>query len=118
MEKISAIVICMKEEGNIRQCLESLNFVDEIVVIDSGATNGTLEICKKFTDRIIYHPWPSFSQQMNFALDQVKNEWVLSMDINEMVSSELKENILNALARDQGKYAGYRISCQNFYLDR
>ncbi len=94
MKKISAIIVCTREEGNVQQCLEGINFVDEIVIIDSGATERTLEICGKFTDRIVSHPWPSYGQQMEYARELVKNEWVLSLGINEVVSEKLKKNII------------------------
>ncbi|MEW5803366.1 MAG: glycosyltransferase family 2 protein [bacterium] len=118
MKKISAIIICMREEGNIQQCLKSINFVDEIIIIDSGATERTLEICKKFTDRIVRHPWPSYRQQMEYARDIAKNEWVLSLDVNEAVSEKLKENIIFALEKDHGRYAGYRMKRQYFYSNQ
>jgi len=145
MEKISATVICMKEEGNIQKCLESLDFVDEIVIINSGATERTLDICKKFTDRIIHHPWPKYGQQINFAMDQNKNgwvlcsnadevvspelkesilnaftnnEWILCLNADEVISPELKESILNAFTNDGGKYNGYRVKRRIFHLGR
>jgi glycosyltransferase involved in cell wall biosynthesis len=115
MEKISAIIVCTREEGNIQQCLESIRFVDEIVIIDSGATERTLEICREFTDRIVSHPWPSYGQQMEYARELVKNEWVLNLGVNEVVSDKLRENIISALENDGGKCDAYRISLHYFY---
>ncbi|MEW6378887.1 MAG: glycosyltransferase family 2 protein [bacterium] len=118
MPKISATIICLNEERNIQRCLENLDFVDEIVVVDSGSTDRTLEICRKFTDRVLYNPWPGHVQQKNFALDQAKHEWILSLDADEVVTPRLKESILHALQNDQGKYDGYRVNRHVFYLGR
>jgi glycosyltransferase involved in cell wall biosynthesis len=115
MEKISAIIVCSREEGNVQQCLESVNFVNEIVIIDSCATERALEICRKFTDRIVSHPWPSYGQQMDYARELAKNEWVLNLDVNEVVSEKLRKNITAALENDRGKYDAYRIKQHYFY---
>lgn len=118
MEKISATIICKNEERNIQRCLQHLDFVDEIVVVDSGSEDRTLEICKRFTDRVMYHPWPGYIEQKNYALEQATHEWVLSLDADEVVSPELKEDILDALRNDQGKYDGYRVNRHVYYLGR
>jgi glycosyltransferase involved in cell wall biosynthesis len=118
MEKISATIICLNEERNIRRCLESLNFADEIVVVDSGSTDRTVEICQQYTDRVLYHSWPGHVQQKNYALEQARYEWVLSVDADEVVSPQLKESILSALQEDRGKYDGYRVNRHVFYLGR
>jgi len=118
MTRISATIICMNEERTIQQCLESLDFVDEIVVVDSGSTDRTVEICEQFTGKVIHHPWPGHVEQKNYALEQARNEWILSLDADEVVSSELRENILRALENDRGKYDGYRVNRHVFYLGR
>ncbi|MEW5804751.1 MAG: glycosyltransferase family 2 protein [bacterium] len=118
MEKISATIICLNEERNIQRCLEGLDFVDEIVVVDSGSTDRTVEICQRYTDRIIYHPWPGYVQQKNYALDQTSHEWVFCVDADEVASPELKKSIQCALREDQGKYDGYRVNRHVFYLGR
>lgn len=118
MKKISAIIICLREEGIIQECLKSLNFVDEIVIINSGATSNTLEICKKFTDRIVNYPWPSYGLQMNYAMELIKNEWVLCLGVNEVVTDELRKSIIQAIGHDKGRYDGYRIKRQYFYSGR
>ncbi|MCL6582323.1 MAG: glycosyltransferase family 2 protein [bacterium] len=116
--KISATIICLNEERNIRRCLESLDFVDEIVVVDSGSTDRTVEICRQFTDRVLYHPWTGHVQQKNYALEQASHEWILSLDADEVVTPKLKSSILHALQNDQGKYDGYRLNRHVFYLGR
>ena len=118
MEKISAVIICKNEERNIQRCLESLDFVEEIVVVDSGSTDRTVEICKRFTDRVFYHPWAGYVEQKNYALAQATHEWVLSLDADEVVSAKLKGNIRKALKNNKGKYNGYRLNRHVYYLGR
>jgi glycosyltransferase involved in cell wall biosynthesis len=118
MEKISATIICLNEERNIQRCLESLSFADEIIVVDSGSRDRTVEICRRYTDHVMYHPWPGHVEQKNYALDQAQYDWILSLDADEVVSPQLKESILNALQNDHGKYDGYRVNRHVYYLGR
>src|SRR5262245_51405397 len=75
--KISAVVNCGNEQRNIADCLESVKWCDEIVVVDSMSTDRTAEIAKNFTDKIIRRPWPGYIAQKNFALEQATGDWIL-----------------------------------------
>ena len=98
MTTISAIIITKNEETNIRGCLESLTWVDEIIVVDSGSTDGTVAICKEFTEQVHVLDWPGFGPQKNRALAFSSKEWVLSIDADERVSSQLREEIRSTIA--------------------
>jgi glycosyltransferase involved in cell wall biosynthesis len=88
--KISACLITLNEERNLRRCLGSVApLVDEIVVIDSGSSDATVEIARQFNARVIRQDWLGYVGQKNFALDQAVNEWVLSIDADEEISPEL-----------------------------
>jgi glycosyltransferase involved in cell wall biosynthesis len=115
---VSGIVVCFNEEENIRRCLESLRWCDEIVVVDSFSTDGTLEICKQFTDRVLQRTWAGYRDQKAFAHSQATKEWVILVDSDEQVSPELQEEIREALNKDGGRYAGYAIPRLVFYLNR
>jgi glycosyltransferase involved in cell wall biosynthesis len=115
---ISAIVVCFNEEENIGACLESLRWCSEIVVVDSFSTDRTVEICRRFTDKVIQRPWTGFSDQKAFALSQATKEWVLSVDADERVTPELTDEIQEALSHDGGAYAGYALARLVFYLNR
>src|SRR5207244_2407180 len=71
--KISACIICFNEEANIRACLESVKFLDEIVVVDSGSKDRTLEIARELTGRVVERAWPGHIEQKNFAVDAAAN---------------------------------------------
>ncbi|MGE5306202.1 MAG: glycosyltransferase family 2 protein [Alphaproteobacteria bacterium] len=115
---VSAIVVCFNEEEHIGACLESLRWCDEIVVVDSFSTDGTVEICRRYTDRVMQRTWAGYVDQKAYAVSQATKEWVLSVDADERVSAELREEIEQALARDRESYSGYALPRLVFYLRR
>ena len=120
-KSVSAFVICMNEERNIRCCLESIKWCDEIVIVDSGSTDETLSICREYTDRIFERNWPGFVEQKRFALGQCTHDWVLNIDADEEVSFELRDELLEVLSADlkqQVDYSGYQLLRVVFYLNR
>ena len=118
MPSVSAIVVCYNEEERIGECLESLRWCDEIVVVDSFSTDRTPEICRRFTDRFIQREWAGYRDQKAFAHSQATGEWVLLADADERVTPELREEIQFCLAEDNGTYAGYAVPRLVHYLDR
>ena len=106
---LSGVVICFDERENIARCLESLAFCDEIVVVDSGSTDGTREIARRYTKRVVEQEFLGYVKQKNFALDLAAHDWVVSLDADEALSPELAEEIRDALAGDGGEFAGYRL---------
>ncbi|MEW6088055.1 MAG: glycosyltransferase family 2 protein [bacterium] len=116
MEKITVTIICTNEEKKIQGALESAEWADEIIVVDGGSTDKTLEICRKYTGKIFSNPWPGWIEQKNFAISKSKNKWILSLDSDERVSKELKEEINNEL--DTGGYDGYYIPIKPVYLGK
>lgn len=114
--EISAIVVCFNEEENIGACLESLEWCDEIVVVDSFSTDRTVEICRCYTDRVIQHPWAGYREQKAFAHSQATKKWVLLVDADERVSAGLKEEILAALDHGGGNCAAFAVPRLVYYL--
>jgi glycosyltransferase involved in cell wall biosynthesis len=98
MASLSVIIITKNEEENIRGCLESVRFSDEIVVVDSESTDNTIEICKEFTDKILVTDWPGYGAQKQRALAMATKDWVLTIDADERVTQELQEEISRTLA--------------------
>jgi ADP-heptose:LPS heptosyltransferase/glycosyltransferase involved in cell wall biosynthesis len=118
---ISAFVVCCNEEANIRRCLESIKWCDEIVVVDSGSTDRTLEICREYTDRVYFRKWRGHSQQKQFALEQCRSEWVVNIDADEEVSTELRAQIERVLAlpeEERNRIRGYHICRLVYFLGR
>lgn len=116
--KISACLIVCNEEKNLARCLASVApIVDEIVVVDSGSTDRTLEIARSFHARIVSQPWLGYVAQKNFALDQATHDWVLSIDADEELSPDLADSIRKIRAeRDgAGEPNGYQVSRLVFY---
>jgi glycosyltransferase involved in cell wall biosynthesis len=100
MVELSVVVITFNEERNIERCLRSVKILaDEIVVVDSFSTDKTVELCRSLGATVIQHPFEGHIEQKNFALDQAKSPFVLSLDADEVVSEELRESILKAKER-------------------
>src|SRR5262249_33234907 len=112
---ISGVVICMNEADRIGRCLESLAFCDELVVVDSGSTDGTREVARRHTDRVIEQPFLGYVKQKNFALERATHDWVVCLDADEALSPELREALLAAIACD-GEAAGYELDRITHYL--
>ena len=117
MKKISVAVITKNEEQNIRACLESVRWADEIVVVDNGSNDETLQICRDFQARVYEEEWKGFSRQKNSAIEKTRNEWVLSLDADERVSPALQQEIKEVLDRGPST-DGYFIARKNFFLGR
>ena len=113
---VSVIVITRDEEHVIADCLESVRWADEIVVLDCGSTDRTVEICRSFTDSVYETDWPGFGIQKNRALSHATRDWVLSLDADEWVSSALAAEIQSRLP-DTGAN-GLVIPFQSSYLGR
>jgi (heptosyl)LPS beta-1,4-glucosyltransferase len=114
---LSVTVIALNQEANIAPCLESVTFADEIVVVDTGSTDRTVELARAFTDRVVTTEWQGFALTKNFALDQARGDWVLSLDTDERVSAALKEEILQVVRAD-GPCHGYRVPRKNYFGGR
>jgi len=117
MPRISAIVITFNEEKNIQRCLESLNWADEIVVVDSFSLDRTKEIASSFTDKIFDLEWQGFGKQKEFARTKASYDWVLSLDADEVISEKLKEEIKSGINKNDS-LDGYYIPRQSNFLGK
>src|SRR3989344_5997982 len=95
--KLSAIVITKNEEGNIRRCLKSLTFTDEIIVVDAESTDQTVTIARELGAQVFIQPWPGYGPQKNFGASHAQGEWLLFVDADEEVSPALAEEIRNII---------------------
>lgn len=118
MSRLSVIIITYNEEENIKHCLESVQWSDEIIIVDSFSNDKTVEIAKEFTSKVFQNKWTNFSQQKNLALGKTSSEWVLNIDADERATPELKEEILTILNSEFQSFDGYYIPRRNHYLGR
>ncbi len=100
MQSISVIIITLNESLKIQACLESVKWVNEIIVIDSGSSDNTVDICEQYTDKVYVEDWPGFGPQKNRALAHTTCNWVLSIDADECVTPELKKEIQRTITEN------------------
>jgi glycosyltransferase involved in cell wall biosynthesis len=117
MNKVSVVIITLNEENNIKSCLESAKWADEIIVVDSGSQDKTVEICRQYTDFVYDIPWQGFGKQKNYAVDLAHFDWILSIDADERVTPELKGEI-GDLLKEELKFPGYFISRKSYFGKR
>ena len=113
---LSAVLITRNAASVLEPCLESLAFADEIVVVDSGSSDGTAEIAKRFGARLVQKEWLGFGRQKQYAVDQARHDWVLCLDADETVSPQLAASIQAALAEPVSPV--YRMPRRNRFLGR
>lgn len=117
MNNISAVVICNDEEKNIEECLKSLQWCNEIIVVDSFSSDNTVDLAKKFTDKIFQNEWKGFADQRKFALTKISNEWIFSLDADERCTNELADEINRSLSQND-QASGYLIPRKSFFLKK
>lgn len=115
---LSVAIVCKDEEDRIRPCLESVRFADEIVVVDSGSIDRTVDIAREFTDKVMFREWTGWRDQKRWAADQCRNDWVLTLDADEVVSDELASEIKDALSREPLAEKGFTMPRLTFYQGR
>ena len=115
---LSVILITKNEEANLKDCLESVSFADEIIVVDSQSSDKTQEIARSFGAKLeITSDWPGFGLQKNRALNLATQDWVLSIDADERVTPELKQEILTTMASPNAADC-YAIPRSSWYCGR
>jgi glycosyltransferase involved in cell wall biosynthesis len=115
---LSVIVITKNEERNIVECLESARWASEIVVVDGGSDDKTVELARGFTSKVYLKPWEGYGASKNFALQQCTCDWVLWLDADERLTKELSSEVLAVVNQEPGDYAGYEVPRRAFFLGR
>ena len=115
---VSAIVITLNEEENLQRCLNSLSWVDELIVVDAGSRDRTLEIALAFNARIYHRDWTGYADQRAFALAKAGSEWVISLDADEELSAPLISEIRSRILHGSAKESGLLIPRRCRYLGR
>lgn len=115
---VSAVLITLNAASQLDKALRSLQFCDDLVIVDSGSTDGTLEIAAQYGARIFELDWKGFGPQKQYAVAQAKNDWVLCLDADEEVSPALQQSIIQTLQSEPAEMAGYRMPRCNHFLGR
>jgi glycosyltransferase involved in cell wall biosynthesis len=108
--RLSAIIITRNEAANIGECLDSVAFCDERIVVDCGSSDGTLLIAREKRARVAFHDWKGFGAQKNYALSLAQGEWVFSVDADERVTPALAQAIRAAIDGDADGYEILRLT--------
>ncbi len=117
-EKISACVICFNEEKKIERCLQSLTWCDEIVLMDSFSTDRTVDIARKFTDKVYQQAWMGYVGQRNLVREKASHPWILYVDSDEEISPALRDQILEEFEKGTGPYVGYEFPRIVYFLGK
>jgi len=113
---LGCAIITYNEEDSLERTLKSVQFCDEIVVVDSYSTDNTVEIARRYTDKVFFNKFINYGAQKNFAIEKLSTDWVLSVDADEVVEKYLKEQILNAI--QNSLFDGYYIKIQLVFLGK
>jgi len=114
---VSVFIITKNEEKNIQRCLESVNFFEEIIIVDSGSVDATLQIAKYYNNVKIYHQeWLGFAKQKQFALEKCIQPWVLNLDADEEISEDAVNFIVKTI--NENKFDGIEFAMCNYFCNK
>jgi len=117
--KISAVIIARDEEQKIGDAIRSVEWADEVLLVDAESTDRTREIAEELGAKVIVNPWPGFAKQKQFGVDAAANDWIFSLDADERVGPGLRDEILALKKQPEEKLAaGYRIPRLTYYIGR
>lgn len=116
MAKLSVLLPTYNNQALIRDCLEEVKWADEILVVDSFSTDGTLDICREYGARILQHEYENSALQKNWAIPQCAHEWILQIDTDERLEPGLREEIQTLLSQTDGEVQGYRLPFKHYIL--
>lgn len=114
--KSSIVIITLNSQKYLDEVLSSCKFADEIVIVDSGSTDDTLKIAQKHNANIIQQEWLGFGKQKQFGVNAAKNDWVFVLDSDEIISKELKTEILKTL--EKPKFKAYKVARENVFFGK
>ena len=113
---LACVIITKNEEANIQDCLVSVSWATERIVVDAESSDRTADLARAAGARVIVRPWPGFGAQKNFGMEQVSSDWVLILDADERVSQPLQAEILSRIDQwQEGEQVAYEIPRKNFF---
>lgn len=115
---LSVIIISFNEEDRIRNCLESVKDVaDEIIVVDSGSVDKTVEIAREYTDKVIVTDWPGYGPQKQRALDLATGDWVLSIDCDEVLDARMQQALHELMNQSRIAEVAFKLPWGLLYME-
>lgn len=120
MAKLSVVVVTRNEEEVIRQCLESVKWADELIVVDQSSTDKTVEIAKQYTDKVFSVPEdvPEPNINKNFGMEKATGDWIMVLDADEIVTPEVRTEIEKILRKDDKSFDGYLVLRKNLFFEK
>lgn len=115
--QLSAVLITLDEENKIEECLKSVNFADEIVIVDSGSKDRTVEMAEALGAKLYHRDFDTFANQKNYAIDKARGQWVLLIDADERISEGLRKEILSFM-KNPGEITACWFKRSNFMFGR
>ena len=117
MQRITAIIPTLNEQHNIVDAIKSVDFADEIMVVDSFSTDKTIELATPLADTILQREYENSASQKNWSIPQAKYQWILLLDADERVKEELKKEVLSVL-ESKTNYGGFWINRENYFMGK
>lgn len=117
MTRLSAVIITRNEEANLRRCLESVSFADELIVVDSDSTDKTTSIAREMGAKVYSNEWKGYGAAKQEGVNQARGQWILSIDADEQIPSELAKEIVKTIKSSNGT-AGFYINRKSMFLGR
>ena len=118
MATLSVVTIAFNEERNIVECLESVRWANELLVVDSGSLDNTVNLAKQFPAKVMQVQWRGYGATKNHALQHATGDWILWLDADERVTPELSAEIQQCIKEDNGSVAGYSIARRAYFLGK
>lgn len=115
MQKISAVLVVINVENDLKKIVDNLSWADEIIMVENDSVDNTIKLAKELGVRIYTQPWLGYARQKNFAINLAKNQWVLSIDQDEVISPELAQSIKE---QDYSRNNGFYLSRRNMFAGR
>jgi glycosyltransferase involved in cell wall biosynthesis len=116
LSTVACVVITRNEEANIQECFSSVQWANELIVVDAESRDRTVELARACGAKVFVRPWPGFGLQKNFGMAQASSDWILILDADERVTEELRGEVKTCLERWRpGAPVAYRVPRRNFY---
>lgn len=116
--QLSIVVITKNEQENIQDCLESIKWANEIILVDAQSTDRTVEIAKNYTDKIFVREWKGYSDAKNFGAQHANCEWIFFIDADERITDELRREIQQKISDNTNEFVAFMVARRTYFLGK